>query len=70
MECMPLLCRRGRSQEIGDPDNDNTNEDDENCVEEVVDNSKVLIDSFDPFDDTLVAPEGYCFFGKLSFLCL
>jgi len=53
-----------------DPDNDDTKEDDENYLEEVVDNSKVLIDSLDLFGDTLVAPEGYCFFGKLSFLCL
>jgi hypothetical protein len=45
-------------------------EDDDDVVEKVVDDSaSKRIDSWDPFN-SVVAPEGYCFFGKLSFLCL
>jgi hypothetical protein len=45
-------------------------EDDDDVVEEVVnDSASKRIDSWDPFN-SVVAPKGYCFFGKLTFLCL
>ncbi len=45
-------------------------EDNDDVVEEVVNDSvSKRIDSWDPFN-SVVAPKGYCFFGKLSFLCL